>query len=188
MRAKETRTTLLPMLTMLGLAALLGPGAYALGQAVDRGEYAVGAFGLLLLPCGALLTFLANAVEATVFSNMKRPWLGGRLKWWQRLILPYQTARYLPLGFAAVTTSAIYLIAAEPVAATGLALSISAIGGALIGFALARLGVGIVIVRTSGLWRASQRAWLLGALTITAVSIACAARSMSIVLDASPVV
>jgi hypothetical protein len=188
MRTKETRTALLPMLPMLALATLLGPGAYALGQAIDRGEYAVGAFSLLLLPCGTLMAFLANAAEVAVFSIMKRPWLGGRLKWWQRLILPYKTALYLPLGFAAVTTSGVYLIAAEPMAVTGLALSISAAGGALIGFALARLGVGIVIVRTSGLWRASQRAWVLGALTIAAVSIAWAARSVSIVLDASSVV
>jgi hypothetical protein len=188
MRAKETRTALLPMLPMLGLAALLGPGAYALGQAVDRGEHAIAAFSLLLLPCGTLLTFLANAVEAAVFSIMKRPWLGGRLKWWQQLILPYKTALYLPLGFAAVTTSGIYLIAAEPAAATGLVLSINALGGALTGFALARLGVGIVIVRTSGLWRASQRAWLLGALVIAVISMAFAARSVSSVLDASTVV
>jgi hypothetical protein len=184
----RTRTALRPMLPMFGLAVLAGPCALALGETVDRGEAAVAAFGLLLLPCGPLLTFAANAIEDAAFSVMQRPWLAGRLKWWQRLILPYKTARYLPLGFAAVMTGGMYLIAAKPAAATELALAISAIGGGLIGFAFARLAVGIAIVRTSGLWRASRRAWLLGALVITAATIAFAARSVSNVLDASTVV
>lgn len=176
------------MLPMFWLAVLIGPCAHALGQAVDRGDFAVSAFSLLLLPCGPLLTLTGERVEAAAFSVMERPWLAGRLNRWQRLILPYKTAFYLTLGFGGAASSGVYLIAAEPAAATDLALIVSAIGGGLIGFALARLIVGIAIVRTSGLWRASRRAWLFGALVIVAASIANAAYSVNNVLDASTLV
>lgn len=168
---------------------LLAIAAPAVGEQVDRGAATPGAFGLLIIVSNLLLAPLGNHLEAMVFGIAQRPWLGGRLRPWQRLILPYSTARALTLGITAGFGGGAYLLGAPP---GGSVLNILAVficisGGALLGFALSRLVAGMLIIRYSGLWAASGRAWMTAGAFVVIGSIASAAHSISMAMHCSSV-
>jgi hypothetical protein len=167
----------------------LGTGLAAVGEEIERGSATPAAFGLLVLLFGVLLTPLLSQLEAMVFGIEQRPWLGGRLRRWQRLILPYSTVSVLKLGLGFAFGGAAYLMQAPP---GGNLLNIlaavsCAAGGALLGFAMSRLAVGLFIIRYSGLWAPSSRAWWLGGTVVVIGSAASAARSIVTTMNLSPV-
>ena len=59
------------------------------------------------------------------------------------------------------------------------------LGSSLIGFALSRLAVGLLIIHRSGLWRASRRAWVGGGIVVTLATLANAIHSVIFVLGIS---
>lgn len=166
----------------------VGIGASVVEDQIERGAATPAAFGLLMLLFGLLLAPLANQLEARVFGIAQRPWLRGRLRRWQRLILPYSTASILRLGLGAGFGGAAYLMEAPPggVALNVLAVALCAAGGALVGFGLSRLAAGILVIRYSGLWAASKRAWSLGAAVVVVGSTASAARAVVTTMSLSP--
>jgi hypothetical protein len=164
------------VLALVGFAALAGPVGLVLGEAVDKGDAGVGAFGFLVILCGLLLRALAIHVEGAVLGIRQRPWLQGRLMRWQRLILPFSSATVLGYGFTCAFGGTTYLLTAPPgwTPLNVTALGFNAVGGLLLGFGLARL-VGLFIVRYSGLWAASKRAWVLGGVVVATCSLAYSA-------------
>jgi hypothetical protein len=70
-------------------------------------------------------------------------------------------------------------------ALTVVALGFVVLGGALIGFALSRLVVGLLIIHRSGLWRASRQAWIGGGIVIALATLANAIYSVAFVLEIS---
>lgn len=78
-----------------------------------------------------------------------------------------------PAAFGLVFGGASYLLDSPP---GGNSINVAAVllcivGGALTGFALSRLTVGLAIVHTSGLWSASRRAWLLGGTVVASATL-----------------
>lgn len=151
----------------------LGLGVDAIEAEVRRGVASPAAFGLLFSVFAVLLRPLAKYLEELVLDRRQRPWLGGRLSRLQRTILPFGTVGVLPLGGGLVFGGASYLLDSPP---GGNSINVAAVllciaGGALTGFALSRLTVGLAIVHTSGLWSASRRAWLLGGAVVASATL-----------------
>lgn len=170
------------------LAILAGPVAAALGEWIDEGGAPVASFGLLLFVVSIVLAELGKSVERLVFSAKRRPWLRGRLHPWQRLILPFNTSTLITRGMSAAMAGGAVLLASGP---GWSALSIVALGcvilsGALVGFALSRLAVGLLIIYRSGPWRVSRRAWMIGAGAIALATVANAIYSVVFVLQIAP--
>jgi hypothetical protein len=178
------------MVAMVLSAFLIGPVAYSVGQLSDRGEIDLGFFGIVLVAVGFLIREVGAQAERLVLGLNHKPWLGGRLRRHQRLILPSATATILPLGLSAAFAGARYLLTAPPgwSAANVIALGFLVAGGLLQGFALTRLAVGGVIIRYSGLWRASSRAWLLGGAAVVVGSTAYAAYGVAATVQSVPAI
>jgi hypothetical protein len=172
------------------LAVLAGPGGSALGEWIDEGGAPASAFGLLLFFVGLVSAGLGKSVEHLVFSAKQRPWLGGRLKRWQRLILPFGTGTLVARGLTAAMAGGTVLLTSDPgwSALNVIALGFVILGGLLLGLALSRLLVGLVIVHRSGLWGASRRAWLIGGVVIALGAVASAINSVVVVLEIAPAV
>ncbi len=145
-------------------------------------------FSLLLFVVGIVLAGLGKNVECLVFSTKQRPWLGGRLKRWQRLILPLSTDTLITRGVNAAMAGGTVLLTSGSGWSTlnAIALGFVILSGALLGFALSRLAVGLLIIHRSGLWRASQRAWIIGGIMIVLATAANAIYSVVFVLQIAP--
>lgn len=154
----------------------VGVGLDFVEAEVSQGTAGPAAFGLLATIFGLLLRPLAKYLEEAVLDRRQRPWLGGRLRPLQRMILPFGTPSVLPLGGALAFGGASYLVdspsGGNPVNVA--AVLICTASGALTGFGLARLSVGAVLVHTSGTWSASPRAWLIGGTVVALGSLASA--------------
>jgi hypothetical protein len=113
-----------------------------------------------MIVCGFLLRALAIHLEKIVFAIRRRPWLGGRLTRWQRLVLPFSTATVITYGLSCAFAGAAYLLTAPPGwnPFSVLALCFNAAGGRLLGFGAPRLLIGLFIIKFSGLWAAPRRA------------------------------
>jgi len=168
---------------------LLSIAATPVGEQVDRGAATPGAFGLLIAVYSLFLGPLGNRLEAMVLGGEQRPWLGGQLRRWQKLILPYSTGRTLTVGIGLGFGGGAYLLSAPPggSALNVLAVFLCASGSALLGFGLSRLAVGLCIIRYSGLWAASRRAWLVGGSAVAVGSLAFSAHSIVTTMRLSPV-
>lgn len=175
------------VLLLFLLALLVGPVGTALGEWIDEGGAPTATFGLLLFVVGVVLAGVGKNVERLVFSNEQRPWLSGRLKRWQRLILPFGTDTVITRGISAVMVGATVLLTSDPgwSALNVIALGFVVLGSALIGFALSRLAVGLLIIHRSGLWRASRGAWIGGGIAIALATLANAIHSVVFVLGIS---
>jgi hypothetical protein len=176
----------LALLLVLG-AFLVGPVGTGLGEWIDEGGAPASTFSLLLFVFGVVLAGIGKNVERMVFTVRQRPWLSGRLKWWQRLILPFRTDTVITRGVTAVMAGGTVLLTSDP-GWSGLnitALGFCVLGSSLIGFALARLAVGAVLIHRSGLWRASRRAWIVGGSVITLATLANAIHSVVFILGIS---
>lgn len=169
------------------LAFLIGPVGTALGEWIDEGGAPTATFSLLLFLVGVVLAGAGKSVERLVFSNKQRPWRSGRLKRWQRLILPFGTDTVITRGISAVMAGGTVLLTSDPgwSALNVVALGFVVLGSALIGFALSRLVVGLLIIHRSGLWRASRRAWIAGGIVIALATLANAIHSVVFVLGIS---
>jgi hypothetical protein len=176
------------MLLLLVLAVLIGPVGSALGEWIDGGGAPASSFSLLLFVVGIVLTGLGKNVERLVFSTQQRPWLSGRLKRWQRLILPFGTDTLITRGVTAAMAGGTVLLTSSPgwSALNIVALGFVALSGALLGFALSRLAAGLLIIHRSGLWRASRRAWMIGGTAVALASAANAIHSVVFVLQIAP--
>lgn len=174
-------------LLLVLLAFLGGPVGTALGEWIDEGGAPASTFGLLLFVLGVVLAGIGKNVERLVFNVKQRPWLSGRLKRWQRLILPFGTDTVITRGVTAVMAGGTVLLTSDPgwSALNITALGFCILGSSLIGFALARLAVGAVLIHRSGLWRASRRAWILGGLVIALATLANAIQAVVFVLGNS---
>lgn len=168
---------------------LLGISLPIFEEQVTRGAATPAAFGLLVAIFTLFFTPLGNALEESVFNAERRPWLGGRLKPWQRLILPYSTARVLTLGFSWSFGGGAYLLGAPPGGTMPniLAVLFCASGGALLGFGLSRLWVGLLVIRWSGLWAAPRAVWLAGGIVVSIGSVAGCAHSVMTAMQFSSV-
>lgn len=177
-----------PMFLAVAIAFLLGPAALALGEAVDRGDAPLAGFGLLMIPCGYLVRVLAIQVEELALGVKQRPWLGGRLRRSQKLILPFSTANVVTYGLSCGFSGGIYLLTAAPgwTLPNVVALGFVALGGLLLGFGGSRLLVGMLIVHYSGLWAAPRRAWLIGGTVVAVASIAHAIYSVETTMQIVP--
>jgi len=170
-------------------AFLVGPVGTGLGEWIDQGGAPASTFGLLLFVFGVVLAGIGKNVERLVFTVKQRPWLSGRLKRWQWLILPFRTDTVITRGVTAVMAGGTVLLtsdpgwSAQPLNIT--ALGFCVLGSSLIGFALARLAVGAVLIHRSGLWRASRRAWIVGGLVIALATLANAIQAVVFVLGIS---
>jgi hypothetical protein len=176
-----------PALGLVLLAFLVGPVGTAIGEWVDEGGAPAATFSLLLFVVGVVLARVGKGVERLVFGNEQRPWLSGRLKRWQRLILPFGTDTVITRGISAVMAGGTVLLTSNPgwSALNVVALGFVALGSALIGFALSRLLVGLLVIRHSGLWRASRRAWIGGGTVIALATLGNATHSIIFVLGIS---
>ncbi|HET7508925.1 MAG TPA: hypothetical protein VFJ65_01620 [Solirubrobacterales bacterium] len=176
------------MLWMVLLAFLIGPVASALGKLVDRGEASLAVIGLLMILVGWVLRAVGREAEALAFSVEHGPWLGGRLRRWQKLILPFDTATVFTTAISCGMAGAIYLLTspAQWSAANAVALGFVGLGGLLLGFGLSRLVVGAVILWRSGLWGPSRRSWALGGCVVALASVAHVAYSIHITLRIVP--
>jgi hypothetical protein len=172
----------------LAFGVLAGPVGMTFGEAIDHGEAAPGLFGLLMIACGFLLRALAIHLEKLVFAIRQRPWLGGRLTRWQRLVLPFSTATVITYGLSCAFAGATYLLTAPPGwnSFSVLALCFNAVGGLLLGFGASRLLVGLFIIRFSGLWAAPRQAWLIGSALIAVGSVAYAVHCVETTLRIVP--
>jgi hypothetical protein len=155
------------------LALLAGPVAYALGEAIDEGQASMHWFGFLFLAAGLVLRPLGREAEALVLGIGQRPWLGGHLRRWKRLVLPYGTDAVIGLAFTCLATGAPALLASP---AGWSALNVVAFGslvvsGLLLGFAISRLIVGLLLIHRSGLWDARRVDWLIGGAVVASASI-----------------
>ncbi len=175
------------VLLLFLLAMLVGPLGTALGEWIDDGGAPTATFSLLLFVVGVVLAGVGKNIERLVFSNEQRPWLSGRLKRWQRLILPFDTDTVITRGISAVMAGATVLLTSDPGwnALNVIALGFVVLGSALIGFALSRLAVGLLIIHRSGLWRASRGAWIGGGIAIALATLANAIHSVVFVLGIS---
>lgn len=174
------------LLLVLG-AFLVGPVGVGIGRWVDEGGAPPSTFSLLLFVLGVVLAGIGKNVERLVFDANHRPWLSGRLKRWQRLILPFGTDTVITRGVTAVMAGGTVLLTSDPgwSALNIVALVFCLLGSSLIGFALSRLVVGAVIIHRSGLWGASRRVWIVGGVVITLATVANAVRSLIFVLGIS---
>jgi hypothetical protein len=172
------------------LAFLVGPVGTALGRWIDEDGAPTATFGLLLFVVGVVLAGVGKNVERLVFTIRQRPWLSGRLKRWQRLILPFGTDTVITRGISAVMAGGLVLLTSDPGwnALNVTALGFCVLGSSLIGFALSRLAVGVVLIHRSGLWRASRRSWIVGGSVIALATAANAVRSLVLVLEISPAI
>jgi hypothetical protein len=172
------------------LAVLVGPVGGALGVWIDAGGAPASTFGLLLFIVGLVLAGLGKNVEQLVFSAKPRPWLGGRLKRWQRLVLPFGTGTLATRGMTAAMAGGTVLVTSDPGwnALNVAALGFVVLGGLLLGLALSRLLVGLMIVHRSGLWGASRRAWMIGGVAVVLGAVASAIHSVVVVLEIAPAV
>jgi hypothetical protein len=169
---------------------ILGISIPVFEEQVNRGIATPAAFGLLVAIFALSFTPLGDALEELVFHTERRPWLGGRLKPWQRLILPFSTARVLTLGFSWSFGGGAYLIDAPPGGTMPniLAVLFCATGGALLGFGLSRLWVGFFVIRWSGLWAAPRVVWLAGAIVVSIGSVAGCVHSVMTAMQYSSVI
>ncbi len=176
------------MLPLTVLAALAGPVGTAIGEAVDRGQMEIGMFSILLLPFGFLLHLVGGQAQAAVFGVQQRPWLSGRLRRWQKLILPFQTGALLSTGLSSVMAGGGYLLGSEPgwSAPNSIAFVAVILGALLLGLALARLVAGVLIVQVSGLWAAPKWAWRMGGLIVVLGSLAQVAYSVGSISQLVP--
>jgi hypothetical protein len=176
------------MLWLVLLAFLLGPVASALGELVEHGEVAFAVFSMLMIPVVVVLRVLGKRAEAMAFSVEHGPWLGGRLRRWQKLILPFETATVFTTAISTGLAGATYLLTSPPQwsAANVVALGLVGLGGLLMGFGLSRLVVGIVIVWRAGLWGPSRRAWAIGGCAVALGSLAHVAYSIHTTLQIVP--
>jgi hypothetical protein len=167
------------MLPLAALGLLVGPVGTALGEAVDRRQMDVGIFAILLIPVGFLLRPVASQAQVAALGVKQRPWLNGRLRGWQRLILPFHTGAVLSTGLSCVMAGGGYLLGAEPgwSAPNSIAFATVMLGALLLGFGLARLLAGVLIVQFSGLWAAPKWAWRMGGLIVVLGSLAQAVYS-----------
>lgn len=174
-------------LLLVLLAFLVGPIGTALGKWVDEGGAPTATFSLLLFVVGVVLAGVGKNVERLVFTIKQRPWLSGRLKRWQRLILPFGTDTVITRGISAVMAGGTVLLTSDPgwSALNFVALGFVVLGSSLIGFALSRLAVGLLIIHRSGLWRASRRAWIVGGVVVALTTLANAIHSVVFVLEIS---
>jgi hypothetical protein len=174
-------------LLLVLLAFLVGPVGTALGKWVDEGGAPTATFSLLLFVVGVVLAGVGKNVERLAFTIKQRPWLSGRLKRWQRLILPFGTDTVITRGISAVMAGGTVLLTSDPgwSALNIVALGFVVLGSSLIGFALSRLAVGLLIIHRSGLWRASRRAWIVGGVVIALATLANAIHSVVVVLGIS---
>jgi hypothetical protein len=170
------------------IAFLLGPVGTVLGEAVDHGQAAPGAFGLLTILCGVLLRLVSIHLERVVFGIKQRPWLAGRMSRRQRLILPFSTATVITYGMSCVFSGGTYLLTAPPgwSPLNLVALCFVAVGGLLLGFGASRLVVGLFIIRFSGLWAAPRWAWASGGVVVAMGSVAYAAHCVETAIHLSP--
>ncbi len=175
---------------MLAFGLIVGPGATWLGDEVDRGHAELGAFSFALACLGLVCRPFANEIQEAVFAIPHGPWLGGRLKRWQRLLLPYSSALYLTQGLTLAFGGSSYLLTASPgfTAINAIAIGFTLAGGALIGFALGRLLGGIVVIRSAGNWSAPGWSWALAGALVVGLSLASAARALTIAMEFSSVV
>ena len=175
---------------LLGFVLIIGPGVSLAANQVDSGRAEYGAFGLLLGILNLICRPLANELETMVFATARPPWLSGRLKRWQRLILPYSSALYLTQGLGLGFGGAAYLITASPgwTAFNLLAITLTAAGGGLIWFCMSRLLAGLLIIRFSGLWAAPKWAWSVGVATVIVISTLGAAWSVWKTMGVTPVI
>lgn len=174
-------------LLLVLLAFLVGPVGTALGEWVDESGAPAATFSLLLFVVGVVLAGVGKNVERLVLTIKQRPWLSGRLKRWQRLILPFGTDTLITRGISAVIAGGTVLLTSDPgwSALNFVALGFVVLGSSLIGFALSRLAVGLLIIHRSGLWRASRRAWIVGGVVIALTTFANAIHSVVFVLEIS---
>lgn len=168
------------MLPLAAIGVLVGPIGTALGDAVDRGQMEVGVFAILLVPVGFLLRPVASQAQAAAFGVKQRPWLTGRLRRWQKLILPFQTGPVLSTGLSCVMAGGGYLLSAAPgwSAPNSVAFATFILGSLLLGFGLTRLVAGVLIVHFSGLWAAPTWAWRTGGIIVVIGSLAHVAYSV----------
>jgi hypothetical protein len=179
----------LALLLVLG-AFLVGPVGTGLGKWIDESGAPTSTFSLLLFVVGVVLAGIGKNAERMAFTVKQRPWLNGRLNRWQRLILPFGTDTVITRGVTAVMAGGMVLLTSTPgwSALNITALGFCVLGSSLIGFALARLAVGALIIHRSGLWRASRRAWIVGGSVIALATLANAIRSVVFVLGISPAI
>jgi hypothetical protein len=171
------------------MAVLVGPVATALIRWIEDGGAPVSIFGLLLFLVGPVIGKVGKTAELLVFNTNPKPWLGGRLKRRQRLILPFGTDTLLSRGFSAGMAGAMVLLTSTSAGWSALniaGLGFVILGSGTVGFALSRLVVGLVIVHRSGLWGASQRAWVIGASLIALGTAGNATRACVAVLQLTP--
>jgi hypothetical protein len=176
------------MLFLVLLAFLLGPFATGLGEWVDEGGTPLSVFGLLIVAAGLLLRAVSKEVEAIAFAE-HRPWLRhGRIRQWQKLILPFDSATILGTSLTCVMAGGTVLLTSTPAWSTlnVLSLGFVAVGGLLMGFGLSRLGAGLVLVHRSGFWGASRRAWLVAGSVVTVGTIIGGAYTVRTILEIVP--
>ncbi len=176
------------MLPLAALCVFAGPIGTALGEAVDRGQMDVGIFAILLIPIGFLLRPVASQAQAAALGVKQRPWLSGRLRPWQKLILPFQTGAVLSTSLSCVMAGGGYLLGAEPgwSAPNSVAFATVILGALLLGFGLARLVAGVMIVHFSGLWAAPKWAWRMGGLIVVLGSLAQVAYCVESISQLAP--
>jgi hypothetical protein len=170
------------------LAVLAGPVAYVLGEAIDEGRASMHWFGFLFLAAGLVLRPLGREAEALVFGIRQRPWLGGHLRRWKRLVLPYGTDTLIGLAFTCLATGAPALLASP---AGWSALNVVAFGsltisGLLLGFAISRLVVGLLLIHRSGLWDARRGDWLIGGVVVALATVGSAVHAALNTLQTAP--
>lgn len=160
------------MATLLLLATLAGPVAYALGEAIDEGRASMHWFGFLFLAAGLALRPLGREAEALVFGIRQRPWLNGHLRRWKRLVLPYGTDTVIGVAFTFLATGAPALLASPAgwSALNTVAFASLVASGMLLGFAISRLVVGLLLIHRSGLWDARRGDWLIGGVVVVLAS------------------
>jgi hypothetical protein len=176
------------MLPLVAIAVLAGPIGAALGEAVDQGQVETGMFAILMVPIGFLLRPATNQAQVAVLGVKHRPWLRGRLRPWQKLILPFQTGVVLSTGFSSLMAGGGYLLGAEPgwSAPNSIAFATLILGALLLGLGLARLVAGVLIVQFSGLWAAPKWAWRVGGLILVLGPLASVAYSVESISQLVP--
>ncbi len=161
------------VILLFAFGLLAGPGVSVVAAEVERGRAEAGAFALLLAALTLVCRPLLSEAEAAVFGLGPRPWLGGRLRRWQRLALPYSSALYVTQGLTWAFGGAVYLITA-PAAWSAfhvVAIAFNMAGGALLWFGMGRLVAGVIVIHWSGHWAAPMWAWRTGIALIALSSI-----------------
>jgi hypothetical protein len=175
---------------MVGGAALAGPVAYGLGREVDAGHVQFAVFSFVFVAMGYILAAIGNQLEALAYSLRRPPWLGGRLRRWQRLLLPSGTGTLLSRGWGLWSLGVLYLVVAEPGldALAVMAIVCNVVGTALIWVGMARVISGGIVLWSSGLWRAPRWAWVVGGGLVVVLPVVFAARSLSLIAESSAVI